>query len=121
MKLYERFADKTYHTSIATTFGIDFDAYESIVLPRLRGAGCRNNIVIADSCMLTHALRGASILPRQAGKLYTVSGASAPGVFHPKVFLQLGRREGRPDPRLCEPDRIRPCRKPGTCRCDHLR
>ena len=95
MKLYERFADKTYHTSIATTFGIDFDAYESIVLPRLRGAGCRNNIVIADSCMLTHALRGASILPRQAGKLYTVSGASAPGVFHPKVFLQLGRRGGR--------------------------
>jgi len=95
MKLYECFADKNYHTSIATTFEIDFDAYESIVLPRLRGAGCRNNIVITDSRMLTHALGGASVLPRQAGRLYTVDGRSARGVFHPKLFLQFGRRGGR--------------------------
>jgi hypothetical protein len=95
MKLYDRFADKGYHTCIATTFGIDFDAYESIVLPRLRGAGCRNNIVVADSRMLTHALNGASSLPRLAGKLYTVSGFSGSGVFHPKLFLQLGRKGGR--------------------------
>lgn len=95
MKLYERFADKGFHTSISTTFGIDFDAYESIVLPRLRGAGCRNNIVMADSRMLTHALAGASVLPKHAGKLYTVNGASAKGVFHPKLFLQFGRRGGR--------------------------
>lgn len=95
MKLYDRFADKGFHTSIATTFGIDFDAYESIILPRLRGAGCRNNIVIADSRMLTHALNGASNLPRHAGRLYTVNGASAGGFFHPKIFLQLGRRSGR--------------------------
>ena len=95
MRLYERFADKGYHTSIATTFGIDFDAYENIVLPRVRGAGCRNNIVIADGRMLTHALTGASSLPRQAGRLYTVSGARASGLFHPKLFLQIGRRGGR--------------------------
>jgi hypothetical protein len=95
MKLYERFADKGYHTSVATTFGIDFDAYESIVLPRLRGANCRNNLVVADSRMLTHALGGASDLPQRAGTRYTVSAASAAGVFHPKLFLQLGRRGGR--------------------------
>lgn len=95
MRLYERFADQDFHTSIATTFGIDFDAYEGVVLPRLRGAGCRNNIVIADGRMLTHALDGASALPRHAGKLYTVAAAHAAGVFHPKLFLQLGRRRGR--------------------------
>ena len=95
MKLYEQFAEKNFHTSVAATFGIDFDAYESIVLPRLRGAGCRNNIVIPDSRMLTHALDGASALPNHAGQLYTVNGASAQGVFHPKVFLQFGRRGGR--------------------------
>ena len=44
MKLYERYGDKGYHTSIITTFGIDFDAYENIILPRLRGAGCYNNV-----------------------------------------------------------------------------
>ena len=95
MRLYEQFAEKRFHTSVATTFGIDFDAYESIVLPRLRGAGCRNNIVIPDSRMLTHALDGAAALPKHAGQLYTVNGASAQGVFHPKLFLQFGRREGR--------------------------
>jgi len=95
MRLYERFADKSYHTSIATTFGIDFDAYENIVLPRLRGAGCRNNILISDARMLTHALAGASVLPRHAGRLYTVNGVSARGAFHPKLFLQCGRKNGR--------------------------
>ncbi len=95
MKLYERFADKFYHTSILTTFGIDFDAYENIVLPRLRGAGCRNNIVIPDARMLTHALTGASTLPNHAGRLYTVTGATARRVFHPKLFLQIGRKGGR--------------------------
>ena len=95
MKLYEQFAEKSFHTSVAATFGVDFDAYESIVLPRLRGAGCRNNIVIPDSRMLTHALDSASALPKHAGQLYTVNGASAQGVFHPKLFLQFGRRGGR--------------------------
>ena len=95
MRLYEQFAEKNFHTSVAVTFGIDFDAYESIVLPRLRGAGCCNNIVIPDSRMLTHALDGASALPKHAGQLYTVNGAGAKGVFHPKVFLQFGRRGGR--------------------------
>lgn len=95
MRLYEKFGDKEFHTSFATTFGIDFDAYENIVLPRLRGAGCRNNMVIADDRMLTYALNGDSLLPRHAGRLYGVAGTKASGVFHPKIFLQLGRRKGR--------------------------
>lgn len=95
MKLYERFADKEFHTCITTTFGIDFDAYENIVLPRLRGAGCRNNLVLADGRLLTHALCGASALPHHAGRLYTINGMNAPGVFHPKIFMQAGRRRGR--------------------------
>ncbi len=95
MKIYERFADKGYHSSILTTFGVDFSAYENIVLPRLRGAGCRNNIVIPDARMLTHALTDISTLPRHAGKLYTVAGATARQVFHPKLFLQVGRKGGR--------------------------
>lgn len=95
MRVYECFADKGYHTSIATSFGIDFNAYGNFVLPRIRGAGCRNNIVITDGRMLTHALGGASALPRQAGKLYSVADAPSGGLFHPKLFLQLGRKGGR--------------------------
>lgn len=96
MKLYERFWDRGFHSSIATSFGIDFDAYESVVLSRLRGAGCRNNMVVSDGRMITHAIEGASALPRLAGSQYTLSGFSpAAGVFHPKLLLQFGRKSGR--------------------------
>ena len=95
MKLYELFAEPGYHSSIVTTFGIDFDAYENIALARLRGARCRNNLLIADSGMLSLALDGSSPLPRHAGRLYTVTGARARSVFHPKIVLQLGRDKGR--------------------------
>lgn len=95
MKTYERFADKGYHSSIATTFGIDFNAYENMMLPRLRAAGCRNNLVLADRHMLGRAMSDDLQLPGWAGAHYTVGGASAAGVFHPKLFLQFGREGGR--------------------------
>ena len=72
MKLYERYGDNGFHTCIATTFGVDFDAYENIVLPRLRGAGCCNNLLLTDSRMLSYALDGASLLPEVDPILWTV-------------------------------------------------
>ena len=38
MKLYEKYSEGGYHSSIASTFNVDFDAYETIALSRLRGA-----------------------------------------------------------------------------------
>jgi hypothetical protein len=95
MKLYESFGENAFHTTLITTFGIDFDAYENIVLGRLRGSGCHNNILISDTGMLTYALEGASAPPLSAGRLYSVIGARAAGVFHSKLVLQLGRNPGR--------------------------
>src|SRR5262245_15509780 len=96
MKLYDRFAAKGFHSSFVTTFGIDFDTYENVCLNRLRGAGCTNNFILPDARMLTYALGGASVLPRYAGRFYAASGMVAPrgGVFHRKLFLRLGRRNG---------------------------
>jgi hypothetical protein len=95
VKLYELFGEKGFHTCIVTSFGIDFDAYENMALARLRGAGCHNNLLVTDANMLGLALDGASALPRHAGRLYTVTGARARAVFHPKIVLQLGRTKGR--------------------------
>lgn len=95
MKIFERFGDKGYHTTIVTTFAIDFDAWEQIALARLRGSNCTNNILIADDRMLTHALDGTAALPSAAGRQYLVFGAKPKGVFHPKIILQLGRKSGR--------------------------
>lgn len=95
MKLYEQFGQPGFHTSIATTFCIDFDAYESVALSRLRGAGCTNNLVLMDARMMVHTLDTASVLPAFAGSHYTLNGAVTPGVFHPKILLQLGKKSGR--------------------------
>lgn len=95
MKLFEQFAHRGYHSCVMTTFGIDFAAFESIALHRLRGAGCNNNLVIVDVGMLAHALESAIELPRHAGRQYTVTGTRSKGVFHPKVIVQLGRKTGR--------------------------
>ena len=98
MKLYEKYSEGGYHSSIASTFNVDFDAYETIVLSRLRGAGCRNNLLLCDSRMVTASLDGAFRLPRYAGRLYSVSGAQgerAGGVFHTKILVQLGGGKGR--------------------------
>ena len=95
MKLFEQFAHHGYHSCVMTTFGVDFAAFENIALPRLRGAGCNNNLVVADAGMLAHALEHAIELPRHAGRQYTVTGFRSKGVFHPKVILQLGPKTGR--------------------------
>jgi hypothetical protein len=96
MKLYDRFGARGFHTSFATTFGIDFDTYENVCLNRLRGAGCSNNFIMPDAQMLSYALEGPSAPPQYAGRLYSVAGmnSSSNGVFHSKVFLRLGRRSG---------------------------
>ena len=111
MKLYERFGDKGFHTSVVTTFGVDFDTYENVALPRFRGAGCNNNILLADARMLTYALDGASPLPKYAGRHYTVSGATARGVFHSKILIAAGSPQRTDYHWLRQYDRIRPGRE----------
>lgn len=95
MKLFNYFAAGGFHTSMVSTFGVDFDAYEAIALPRLRDAGCNNNIVVADARMLAQGLAGDARRPKFAGRRYSVVGAHCAGVFHPKLTLQLGKASGR--------------------------
>ncbi|MDX8433254.1 hypothetical protein RFN25_07380 [Mesorhizobium abyssinicae] len=95
MKLYESFGKQGFHTSIATSFGIDFEAYENVMLARFRGAGCHNNLLVVDANMLSLALESNAPPPVFAGRSYTVTPAVAPRVFHPKVVLQFGRSSAR--------------------------
>jgi hypothetical protein len=95
MKLFQSYSASGYHTSIISTFGVDFDAYEAIALPRLREAGCTNNILVADARMLVQALANVAHRPKFGGRRYSVVGAQASGVFHPKLVLQLGKNGGR--------------------------
>lgn len=97
MKLFECFAAAGFHTCVATTFDLSFEAWEAMALPRLREASCNNNIVVADPRMVALRLANGAGLPKYAGKRYSVVDALIPGngVFHSKMILQLGRDTGR--------------------------
>jgi hypothetical protein len=95
VKYFELFNATGFHTTIATTFCVDFAAYEAVALARLREAGSTNNVLLADERMLAQALADEASLPQHAGRRYSVLGARARGVFHPKLILQLGKSEAR--------------------------
>jgi hypothetical protein len=95
MKLYEAFQDTGFHTTIMTTFCVDFDAFESIVLARLRTAECRNVVLVCDTGMVGLTLGDGASPPKLAGTNYLLAKARAIGVFHPKVIVQIGRDRGR--------------------------
>ncbi|MDA9420974.1 hypothetical protein [Bradyrhizobium sp. CCBAU 53380] len=95
MKLYEAFQDTGFHTTIMTTFCVEFDAFESIVLSRLRGADCRNVMLVCDANMAGLALADGVNPPKSAGNNYLLAKARVEGVFHPKVIVQIGKNRGR--------------------------
>jgi hypothetical protein len=64
MKLYEIFNEGGFHTTIITTFGVQFDAFESIVLNRLRGADCRNVVLIGRNQPITNTRSAAQLRAR---------------------------------------------------------
>ena len=106
MKLYEAFQDTGFHTALMTTFGVEFEAFESIALSRFRSAACRNVILVCDAGMLGLTLAEGR-LPKHAGASYLVSKAHAAGVFHPKVTVQLGRKNGDAQSHCVGRDRAR--------------
>jgi hypothetical protein len=95
MKLCEALQTPGFHTTVMTTFGVEFDAFESIALARFRSAGCRNVILVCDSGMLSLALAEAQRSPKLAGVEYLVAKARAAAVFHPKLVVQIGKDRGR--------------------------
>lgn len=99
MKLPERLARRKgrgFHSAFATTFAVEYAAFEEVMLPQLSAAGATNVLLIADGRMATMALSDGSALPEALGREYVLhSPPVAEGVFHPKIILQIGREGGR--------------------------
>ena len=99
MKLPERFARRKgrgFHSAIATSFAVEFEAAEEVMLPQIMASGATNIILIADARMTAISLSDGSSLPKQLGRDYVLYGPRASsGLFHPKIVLQLGRDGGR--------------------------
>lgn len=99
MKLPERLARRKgrgFHSAVATSFALEFAAFEEVMLPQLSAAGATNVLLIADGRMATMSLSDGSALPEALGREYVLHSPSvADGVFHPKIILQVGREGGR--------------------------
>ncbi len=101
MKLFDVFnrggGTRGFHTAIVATFGVDFGAFEHVLLPQFEGAGAANIVLMGDERMLALAANEGAMRPLRAGAHYLVHPLRAPmgGVFHSKIVLQLGRQGAR--------------------------
>ena len=94
MKYFDAFSESGYHSAFLTSFTFDGDAFESIVLNRLRNAGCNNIHVVSDFSIFKENLQHYGP-PLKAGLRYHLALNKQPGAFHPKIVLQLGRDKAR--------------------------
>jgi hypothetical protein len=91
VSLTELLRESGYEASLITTFNIFPPFYEELLLPRLRGAGCRYNIVLADARECYVAASASESRPKHAGRDYVLCPVRSPGAFHPKVIMLAGR------------------------------
>lgn len=94
MKYFEAFGEGGFHSAFMTTYAFGSLAFEDIPFPKLRGAGCRNIVVLADTGMVNQSFSDFGP-PRFAGTSYHLIKAAAPGAFHPKITMLLGENKAR--------------------------
>lgn len=83
-----------YEASVVTTYAAHLPFYEHVVLGGLTAAGCRQNMLVVDSGECVKALSDISTRPEDAGTRYVLAPVTAPGAFHPKIILLVGRSHG---------------------------
>jgi hypothetical protein len=85
---------RRYHSAIMTCFAFDFLFFEERLLPQLRSAAIKNIQVIADSSYVGRQLERTTGKEFRVSKTYTLTTACLGGIFHPKVLLLTGTRNG---------------------------
>ncbi len=95
LSLLEELRTGRFEVSVATTYSIDFQFYEAVVLRRLIAAGCEHHLLVVDAARCAEALTDPDRRPRLAGLAYALVPVAYSNAFHPKVILQLGKKSGR--------------------------
>jgi len=94
MKYFEAFAESGFYSAFMTTYAFGAQAFEDVPFPKLRAAGCRNIVVLADRQMTNQSFAEYGP-PRFAGSSYHLIKVDAPGAFHPKITMLVGPKKGR--------------------------
>lgn len=94
MKYFDVFSESGFHSAFMTTYAFGAQAFEDMPFSRLRGANCRNIVILADQNMVNQSFAELGP-PKFAGSSYHLIKAKAPGAFHPKITLLIGAKKGR--------------------------
>lgn len=94
MRHDRHFRDSGYHSAFLTSFSFDPVVFENVVLLNLRRGKCRNISVLVDGRMVRNSISEMGA-PKLAGLDYHLAHKDVPGAFHPKITIQLGRKNGR--------------------------
>jgi hypothetical protein len=94
MKYFDVFSESGFHSAFLTTYAFGAQAFEDMPFSRLRGANCRNIVILADQNMVNQSFAELGP-PKFAGSSYHLIKAKAPGAFHPKITLLIGAKKGR--------------------------
>lgn len=94
MKYFDVFSETGFHSAFLTTYAFGAQAFEDMPFSRMRGANCRNIVILADRQMVNQSFAELGP-PKFAGSSYHLIKADAPGAFHPKITLLIGAKKGR--------------------------
>jgi len=83
-----------YHSCILTCYSLDFSFFEERVLPVLRVANVKNVNVFADGKFLEVAQQNTTGKEFRTNKTYSFLPIYTKGVFHPKIMLLTGVKQG---------------------------
>lgn len=84
-----------YHSCLLTCYSFDFQFFELRVMRLLRAAGIQNVLVLTDGPLLEHLSATPSGREFQESGGFSIYPVYCPqGVFHPKVSLFFGAKEG---------------------------
>jgi len=93
--LLQELKNGSYQAAILGSYNVSFPFFEQVVLRALRSHGSDHNVLLMDAAQCAACLGDDELAPRSAGRLYALVPVAAPGVFHPKFLLLLGKRQSK--------------------------
>lgn len=85
---------RKYHSAIVTCYSYDFSFFEERILAVLRTANIKNVNVFVDGKFLETTLEHTTGKEFRANRTYALTPVYSKGVFHPKIMMLVGQRQG---------------------------
>ncbi|MFD0976820.1 hypothetical protein [Salinimicrobium gaetbulicola] len=83
-----------YHSAFITTYAFDLSYFSLEAVPALRRTGARNILAIVDEHYLNYLLDLPILKIFKNDLRFGIQAIESKGVFHPKIMLLLGEKEG---------------------------